>query len=450
MHARRANFIPQAEGGVRFKLFVQPPWVQGFERPELISVSLKPGDVQPGPEDNRMYAIDAIKEPYGEGYPGDPPFPRNGALYHPPTSPNSEGHFDHLIPGEKEFDCAGMYATVRRVLDVWEKYFNKEIKWFFQSPRQQKLELIPHVKWNNAQSGGGFLEFGYATDDSGRLDERKPYCLNFDVLAHEMGHTIIFCEVGFPNSRTETAEYGGFHESAGDLVAMISSLHFDIMVDRLLERTKGNLFTKNVLSTLAELNEAGAHIRLGFNNQKMSDVSTEPHDLSEPLTGAIFDIMAEIYQDGLVQRGLIDEQLRKDSNHIGASLAPDEEIQARFTEFYNRNKEGFKEELIKAREVLGHLLATTWSMLSPHGLSYSSVANLMIRADKRLNEGKYEDIIRDSFIWREIAVRDSITRMREAWEWLEKKQLNKVNTLQANQKIERYRERSYRQGVKSK
>ena len=36
---------------------------------------------------------------------------------------------------------------------------------------------------------------------------------------------------------------------------MISSLHFDTVVKRLLENTKGNLFTPNVLSRIGELSE---------------------------------------------------------------------------------------------------------------------------------------------------------------------------------------------------
>ncbi len=72
--------------------------------------------------------------------------------------------------------------------------------------------MIPLINWNNAQSGYGFLEFGFGRAVVDGQTITIPYCQNFDVLAHELGHSI--AEVGTPSSSTETYEYGGFHESA--------------------------------------------------------------------------------------------------------------------------------------------------------------------------------------------------------------------------------------------
>ena len=38
------------------------------------------------------------------------------------------------------------------------------------------------------------------------------------------------------------------------------------------------------------------HIRVAFNDLRMSDVGTEPHNRSLPLTGGIFDIFVEVFQ----------------------------------------------------------------------------------------------------------------------------------------------------------
>ena len=102
-----------------------------------------------------------------------------------------------------------MYATVRRVLDIWEDYFGHRLDWHFES-QFERLELIPLIDWDNAQSGFGFLEFGFGRTVSGTVDHTRPYCENFDVLAHELGHSIIFSEVGFPSSPAdEGIDYGG-------------------------------------------------------------------------------------------------------------------------------------------------------------------------------------------------------------------------------------------------
>ena len=79
--------------------------------------------------------------------------------------------------------AAHMYGTLRFVLDVWEKYFGGPIPWHFEED-QRRLELVPLVEWNNAHSGYGFIETGFARPTE---PDRQPFCLNFDVLAHELG-----------------------------------------------------------------------------------------------------------------------------------------------------------------------------------------------------------------------------------------------------------------------
>ncbi len=229
--------------GTRFRLFVQPRFVRGFEEPETIWVSIPPEDIQAGPADDRMYVLDAInKRPY-DRFNQRPFFGQS----HPRVQPGPDGHFDHLDTDSREFSSATMYATVRRVLDIWEDYFDRRIAWHFRLDFD-RLELIPLIEWDNAQSGYGFLEFGFGRSIFGGIDRSHPYCQNFDVLSHELGHSIIFAEVGTPFNFTHTAEYGGFHESAGDLVAIVAFLHFRKAVDLLLQGSHGNLFTVNELA----------------------------------------------------------------------------------------------------------------------------------------------------------------------------------------------------------
>ena len=103
------------------------------------------------------------------------------------------------------------------------------------------------------------------------------------MLAHELGHSIIFAEVGRAGEPADDAiDYGGMHESAGDLVAIVASLHFDSVVDHLLEQTRGNLFTVNELDRVGELSES-REIRMAFNSLRMSDVGDEA---ARPLAAA--------------------------------------------------------------------------------------------------------------------------------------------------------------------
>ena len=49
-----------------------------------------------------------------------------------------------------------------------------------------------------------------------------PFALNFDVIAHELGHLIIYSVLGVPDVMAREGEYFGFHKSAADLTALIA------------------------------------------------------------------------------------------------------------------------------------------------------------------------------------------------------------------------------------
>src|SRR5436190_2666243 len=213
--------------GTRFKLFPQPGFLPDFGRPQTVYVSSPAGSLAPGPSGDLAYAVYPIgkSQPYGtEPYPSIqgnvllPPW-RGDIL--PPAEPDGAGHFDYLEPGTPQFECAHLFGTVRFVLDIWEGYFGRAINWHF-AQHYDRLELTIFPAFNNAQTGYGFIEVGGYRENG----TYQPFSLNFDIIAHEVGHLIIFGEIGVPDPEAAIGEYWGFHESAADLVALVSSLHF--------------------------------------------------------------------------------------------------------------------------------------------------------------------------------------------------------------------------------
>lgn len=390
--------------GTRFKVFPQPRFLEGFETPEVVWVSPPAGTIGPGPSDDRMAVIDAIdKKPYD-----DTLWPPYSGVSRPGPIPDANGHFDYLDEDSREFGAAHLYAVTRRVLDIWEGYFGKRIPWYFEDI-QDRLELIPYVEWNNAHAGYGFLETGFGKARSG---ERHPYCLNFDVLAHETGHIIVFSVVGIPHDNTLTAEYKAYHESSSDMVALLSLLHFESFVDRLLNGSSGNLCAENELNRIAELSDS-EEIRKASHGKRMRDVANvsipwnrlnqkQLHAIGEPMTGAMFDILVEMFQELLVERSLITRSLADMAFRVPGDAKAAAEVQAGFDAAYRENEACFKEALIDARDMVGERLARTWEAIGPHHLSFANVAVKFLSADRALTGSRYQEIVKESFLWREI------------------------------------------------
>lgn len=393
--------------GTRFRLYPQPPILESIHGPETVWIARAPGSIGPGPSDDRMYVVDAIGKVQYYDFPFLPPWrgPRNR-----PVQPGPDGHFDHLVdPWSREFMAAHMYGTLRFVLDVWEKYFGGPIPWHFEED-QPRLELIPVVEWNNAHSGYGFIETGYARPGE---SDPQPFCLNFDVLAHELGHSFVYELLGTPPPDRVNAEYLAFHESAADCVAMIAVMHFDSVVDRLLERTRGNIYLPNELNRIGELSET-EEIRLASQSITLADVpplrtpverlsQPQRHAMSLPLTGAVFDTLVEVFQEIVVQEGLISPELDYLSRQE-AENSPDEKlVQAEFDRAYAGRHEEFKAVLLDARDYMGRCLAAAWRELS-WDLRYEDVAAALLAADRRLAAGAGRNILIESMLWRGIQV----------------------------------------------
>jgi hypothetical protein len=392
--------------GTKFRLFPQPPFLEEYEVPETVYTSSPAGTVGLGPSDERMYVVDPINKwpaygihtsPQGTPYMYLPPW--NGPIS-PPAKPDANGHFDHLEPGTSAFRAAHLFGSVHFTLDVWEQYFGGRIEWH-SAPDYPQLELVLLPEFDNAQIGYGFLEVGSNPNDDGTS---HPFSLNFDVIAHEVGHALIYSVVGLPDPGTEQGEYFGFHESAADLVAMIAVLHFDSVVDNLMENTHGNLYVLNKLNRFAELTD-NEQIRLAANASTLSEFSdgwTSEHDLSQPLTGAMFDILVDIFHENLLDSGLISGEMEDLADQIEGLPEYQEQIQALYDEAYWQHPEGFKQALLDARDIMGTYLAATWRGLNPEYFNFVDVAENLINVDKHYSGGRYRSIIQNNLHRREI------------------------------------------------
>jgi hypothetical protein len=394
-----------APTGTRFQIYPQPKWPRA-----TIFIDAPPGTIGPGPKDDYIEVIDAVgKDPYKDEETAKPrsrpPYPEDGKRQ-PPVKARG-GHFDHLRPGTRDFSSATVFATIRFVLDAWKQHFGRPLAWFFRgAPRP--LEVIPRVYSSNAWSGEGYLEFGFPAISSFDHDFRHPLAENFDAVAHETGHFMLKSILGAPIDDRKTLEYRAYEEASADLVAIVASLHVEPVLRCLLERTRGRLYSVNELSRIAELGN-GKEFRRAFNDKTMADESVkraenryDKYGISLPFTGAAFDLLVELYERQLVERGAITPALARRSARFPRQ--PVRELTRAFSVCYERAGDQFTAALEDARDEFGRLLARAWDVTSVDGFSYPKAVAILIATDAELNEGACTGLIRKLFGARGISV----------------------------------------------
>lgn len=402
---RTARLLPQG-AGIRFRVFPQSRVMREFPTAEVLTIAQSHGAIRPGPQDDIIQVVDAEdKEPYRDDASGTyRAYPPYRGLVRPPVHPGPDGHFDHFRPGTREFSATAMFATVRYVRAVWEHHLGAPLDWWFRYT-YPRLEVIPRVNSQVGWSGVGFIECGYPLV-GGRPDRHDPYSDNFDIVAHETGHILLKTLIGDPFPRRKPFEYRAHEEAGADLTAMLTSLFFDSVVDRLLARTHGNLFTSNTLSRLGELriprSPTETAVRSLFNRETLSSARRAmeregrvPHRYAVPFAGAIFDLLVELYERNLTRRSLIPASLGRRSRNVPGVEPP--ALTREFARHYARAEYAFKDALLDARDTLGRLLARAWDATAPRGLTYGRVVAKLLAQDRHLHDGAHGALIRRVF-----------------------------------------------------
>jgi hypothetical protein len=124
-------------------------------------------------------------------------------------------------------------------------------------------------------------------------------CRSFDIVAHETGHAILDGLKPHWLDMAGPPQTGGLHEAFGDLTSIFLTLSQMDQVEAIIAQTKANLHDKTFLADMAE--EFGLALgrpnglRNADNDLTLAQVGTEVHAISQVFTGAIYDIMADIF-----------------------------------------------------------------------------------------------------------------------------------------------------------
>jgi hypothetical protein len=226
----------------------------------------------------------------------------------PPVAPNAMGDFIQT-PLTTQFDAVHAFAVVRETLTMYQRALAvggvpAPLPWQWNTPTvPDPIQVFPrHSTMQNAfySRTGKLLAFGFFPKPG--VPAPAPIiftCRSLDIVAHETGHAVL--DGLKPNwiLAANPPQTGALHEAFGDLTAIFLALSQLDQVEAVIAQTKANLHNKTFLADLAE--EFGLALGLPFglrnadNDLKLSQVGNEVHALSQVFTGAIYDILADIF-----------------------------------------------------------------------------------------------------------------------------------------------------------
>ena len=359
----------ELETGSRINIWKQDPSVRGLG----VRTTYIHNKVNPGPSDSQI-AIKGLPTAYPDSN-GDFLFPSPEPhivedIYNPPE----------ITVVEQKFDAAHTYAVVRKVLTMYQRVLGREIKWAWNTgSNDEPLEIYPHAnKGRTAYYDRSLksLRFEYFHI----LGKYSVFsCRSLDVVSHETGHAILDALKPSWNitesGRRISLEIAALQEALCDLTSIFFALSQLDLVEYIISETKANLHhVDNILAIWSEQLEVipgygGA--RNAINNYKLGEVDSEVHRISQVLTGAVYDTLADIFNANK------NPEFRDDAETL----------------------------YLASQYILGVVIRSVIN--SPEiKVSFADVANEMIRITKEDGHQDYAEFIRINFIYREILTTD--------------------------------------------
>ncbi|MEC5164113.1 hypothetical protein ACFDR9_003573 [Janthinobacterium sp. CG_23.3] len=223
-----------------------------------------------------------------------------------PVNPNAFGDFV-VSPNTDQFDAIHTFAVVRLTLSMYQRALASggnaaPLPWQWNSANNTApLKVFPHGLPNvmNAfySRTEKALKFGDFIPSGGT--ERVYTCRSFDIVSHEAGHAVLDGLKPKWLLNGNPPQTGGLHEAFGDLTAIFLALSQLDQVEAVIAQTKANLHDKTFLADMAEqfglaLGRPNG-LRNADNDFKLSETGNEVHAISQVFTGAVYDILADVF-----------------------------------------------------------------------------------------------------------------------------------------------------------
>jgi hypothetical protein len=217
--------------------------------------------------------------------------------------------------GSQEFLYYAAACALRRTANFWGGILSPKVTWQVGKSLPVSLDSGTDLNAFYTRGAGGEAPGLHFFHDS--VEGRVFYSGESpDVVCHEMGHAVL--DAMRPELfNAQFIEAAAFHESFGDMSALLSALQVSSFCQAVLSETSGKINRSSRLSRLAE--QLGAAIRVhhpdsvdrdclrNANNSffyrdpqtlppsaPASQLSSEPHSFSRVFTGAFLDLLSGI------------------------------------------------------------------------------------------------------------------------------------------------------------
>lgn len=274
----------------------------------------------------------------------------------------------------------------------------RSITWANRSPQ---LLVIPRAgRMKNAfyhRDSNSLQFFMFSPTDN--PNQTVYTCLFRDIVAHETGHAIVDA-IAPDLYNAQQSQALAIHESIADLTALLMAISSWNLNKIVLKKTHGIIKDSTDFSTIAEnwrtqLKEGGRHMRDLRNKKNLNPKSKncvkdfdECHELSEVLSGALYNVFLKIHEDfknELEPHYAIDPRYRKNLWFNVSRSA-----------LYDYAAERFKQMIFRALDYL-----------PPGDVSFTDYGRALVAADSVGYPGeertqKIRDWIKDEFSERKI------------------------------------------------
>lgn len=251
---------------------------------------------------------------------GDTPQVEKARLNSPLEAVEGKFVFAATEPG---FHAANSFSAVARTIKFFEEGTGHSIQWSFGRPQ---LDVNPDQgEMLNAyyQPSEGNVNFFHSTDP---VTKQVIYSGDSgEVVSHETGHAIL--DSMRPSYMYNwRSDVGAFHESFGDMLALLMSVQDDRTLAKVLEQTGADMTRENVTARLGE--ELGVTINhtagrdatggdftrnainkftwkdpktLEKNPKDPNQLGSEVHNFSRLWTGAFYDVFTGLVNENRAQ-----------------------------------------------------------------------------------------------------------------------------------------------------